>query len=89
MIYGWLFVALCKCEIYPAEGAAWCLSYLILRPVLHCIGMSAPSHALSGVEEQIRCEEFVLIGTPNQIRTAVEEIRAKLKSKANAGDGAK
>lgn len=63
--------------------------FTILRPGLRFTGLLAPSHALPGVEERIRCEEFVLIGTPNQIRMAVDEIRAKLKSEASAGNGAK
>ncbi len=53
--------------------------FTILRPVLRYSGLLAPSHALPGVEERIRCEEFLLIGTPNQIRAAVEEIKRNLK----------
>ena len=54
--------------------------FTILRPVLRYTGLLAPSHALPGVEERIRCEEFLLIGTPDEIRAAAEQIRTKLKT---------
>lgn len=52
--------------------------FTILRPGLRYTGLLAPSQGLPGVEERIRCDEFVLIGTPDQIRAAIDEIRAKL-----------
>ena len=55
--------------------------FTILRPVLRYTGLLSPSHALPGVEERIRCEEFLLIGTPDEIRAAAEQIRTKLKTK--------
>ena len=65
--------------------------FTVLRPGLHYTGLLAPSQGLPGVEERIRCEEFLLIGTPDQIRAAIDRIRAKLagappaNSKGKAG----
>lgn len=63
---------------YRVDGVPIENHFTILRPAMRYTGLLAPSHGLPGVDERIRCQEFALIGTPNQIRMAVEKIREKL-----------